>query len=218
MSLYAANLSFLLRKNNLDAGKISVELGMKDLARPLPDDIKHIADRFSITTDLLLKTDLELREEQRSKEIKLIIFDVDGVMTDGGMYYTEAGDEFKKFDAKDGLAIRRLRKRGILTGIISHGFNTKLIAARAERLFIGHVEVSTVPKIETLNKWCAELKISPANICFIGDDINDEEIINAVGFSACPADAVDAVKNIVHVILSKKGGEGCVRELIDLYV
>ncbi len=218
MSLYAANLSFLLRKNNLEAGKISAELGIKDLARPMPDDIPHIASHFSVTTDLLLKTDLELREEQRNKEIKLVIFDIDGVMTDGGMYLTESGDEFKKFNAKDGLAIRRLKKRGIITGIISHGFNTKLIAARAERLFIEHVEVSSIPKLETLNKWCQALKISPANVCYIGDDINDEEIIKAAGFSACPADAVDDVKNWVNIVLTKKGGEGAVRELIDLYI
>lgn len=218
MSLYAANLSFLLRKNNLEAGKISAELGIKDLARPMPDDIPHIASHFSVTTDLLLKIDLELREEQRNKEIKLVIFDIDGVMTDGGMYLTESGDEFKKFNAKDGLAIRRLKKRGIITGIISHGFNTKLIAARAERLFIEHVEVSSIPKLETLNKWCQALKISPANVCYIGDDINDEEIIKAAGFSACPADAVDDVKNWVNIVLTKKGGEGAVRELIDLYI
>jgi 3-deoxy-D-manno-octulosonate 8-phosphate phosphatase (KDO 8-P phosphatase) len=218
MSLYAANLSFLLRKHGLDAGKISTQLGIKELARPLPDDIPHIASRFSLTTDLLLKTDLEIREEQRNKEIKLIIFDIDGVLTDAGMYYTEGGDEFKKFNAKDGLAIRRIKQRGVETGIISHGFNLNLIARRAERLHIGYVEVSQVPKLQTLNKWCEELKITPANVCFIGDDLNDEDIIRAVGFSACPADAVDDVKSMVHVVLQKKGGEGCVRELIDLYV
>jgi YrbI family 3-deoxy-D-manno-octulosonate 8-phosphate phosphatase len=218
MSLYATNLSWLLRKNDLDAGKISSGLGIKNLAHPLPDEIPLIAERFALTTDLLLKTDLEEREEQRSKDIRLVIFDIDGVMTDAGMYYTEAGDEFKKFNAKDGLAVRRLNKRGIKTGIISHGFNTKLITRRAERLFIEHVEVSLVPKIETLKKWCEALNIAPANVCYIGDDINDEEIIKTVGFSACPADAVDTVKNIVNVVLSKKGGEGCVRELIDLYL
>lgn len=218
MSLYAANLSFLLRKNELDAGKVSAELSIKDLARPLPDDIQHIATRFSLTTDLLLKTDLELREEQRSKEIKLVIFDVDGVLTDAGIYYTEAGDEIKKFNAKDGLAIKRLRKRNIETGIISHGLTNKVIARRAEILNIANVEVSQIPKIDTLTKWCDALKISPMNICFIGDDVNDEEIIRAVGFSACPGDAVDDVKNMVHVVLNKKGGEGCVRELIDLYL
>ncbi|MBI3511714.1 MAG: HAD-IIIA family hydrolase [Bacteroidetes bacterium] len=218
MSLYAANISFLLRKNNLEAGKISSELGMKDLARPLPDDIPHIAEKFSITTDLLLKTDLELREEQRSKEIKLVIMDVDGVLTDCGIYYTENGDEIKKFNAKDGLMIRRLKKRGIETGIISHGYTSKIIAKRAEILNISHVEVSQVPKMETLNKWCAALNIKPENICFIGDDVNDEEVMRTVGFSACPADAVDAIKNIVNVVLTKNGGNGAVRELIDLYL
>ncbi len=218
MSLYAANLSFLLRKNGLTADQLSSELGLKDLSRPLPDDIPNIAARFSLTTDLLLKTDLELREEQRSKEIKLVVFDIDGVLTDAGMYYTESGDELKKFNAKDGLAIRRVKQRGIHTGIISHGFNTNLILRRAERLHISLVEVSQVPKLETLNHWCSKLDITPANVCFIGDDLNDEDIIRAVGFSACPADAVDDVKEMVHIVLSKKGGEGCVRELIDLYV
>ena len=218
MSQYAANISYLLHKNNLDAAELSSGLGIKDLARPFPDEIPFIASHFSLTTDMLLKTDIELREDQRSKDIKLLICDIDGVMTDGGMYYTEAGDEFKKFNAKDGLALRRLKKRGVNTGIISHGFSTNLIQRRAERLYIEHVEVSQVPKIETLKKWCDALKISPENICFIGDDINDEDIIKAVGFSCCPADAVDAVKNMVNVVLTKKGGEGCVRELIDLYL
>lgn len=218
MSLYAANLSFLLRKHDVDPAKLAAELGVKDLARPLPDDIPHVATHFSITTDLLLKTDLELREEQRGKEIKLIVFDIDGVLTDAGMYYTESGDELKKFNAKDGLAISRIRQRGIHTGIISHGFNVNLIRRRAERLHIDHVEVSQVPKLETLKRWCAELGILPANVCFIGDDVNDEDILRAAGFSACPADAVNDVKEMVHVVLSKKGGEGCVRELIDLYL
>lgn len=102
MSLYATNLSFLLRKNNLGTEIISNELGVNDIARPLPDDIQHIATRFSLTTDLLLKTDLEAREEQRNKDIKLVVFDIDGVLTDAGMYYTEAGDEFKNLMQKTG--------------------------------------------------------------------------------------------------------------------
>ncbi|HEU4718768.1 MAG TPA: HAD-IIIA family hydrolase [Bacteroidia bacterium] len=218
MSLFAANLSFLLRKNGIDSAKLSAELGIKDLARPLPDEIPHIANRFSVTTDILLRTDIETREAQRSKNIRLVIFDIDGVLTDAGMYYTENGDELKKFNAKDGYAIRQLKQRGIETGIISHGFNTKLIERRAERLHIKFLEVSQVPKKETLTKWCAQLDITPENVCYIGDDLNDEDIINTVGFSACPADAVDDVKNMVHVVLSKKGGEGCVREMIDLYL
>ncbi|HTL83400.1 MAG TPA: HAD-IIIA family hydrolase, partial [Bacteroidia bacterium] len=202
MSLYAANLSFLLRKHQLGAAQLSSELGIKDLARPLPDDIPHIAEKFSVTTDLLLKTDLETREEQRSKDIKLVIFDIDGVLTDCGIYYTENGDEIKKFNAKDGLMIRRLKKKGIETGIISHGYTTKLIQKRADILNISHLEVSQTPKMETLNKWCAMMNIKPENICYVGDDVNDDEVMRAVGFSACPADAVDAIKNIVNVVLA----------------
>lgn len=218
MSLYAANLSFLLRKHSLEKASLSNELGIHNLGHPLPDEIASIANRFSLTTDLLLKIDLETREEQRSKDIKMVIFDIDGVMTDAGMYYTESGDEFKKFNAKDGMVVRRLKQRGIHTGIISHGFNTNLIQRRAERLHITHMEVSQAPKKETLMRWCKELSITPENVCYIGDDVNDEDIMRTVGFSACPADAVDDVKNMVHVVLQKKGGEGCVRELIDLYL
>ena len=218
MSQYAANIAYLLRKHALDAGKLASDLGLKDLARPLPDEIPLVASRFALTTDLLLRKDIELLEERRSKDIKLVVFDVDGVLTDGGMLYTESGDEFKKFNAKDGLAIRRVKQRGIQTGIISHGYNSKLIQRRAERLHIELLEVSQVPKLQTLSLWCEKLKISYDNVCFIGDDVNDEDILKAVGFSACPADAVDEVKNMVHVVMQKKGGDGCVRELIDLYL
>ncbi len=218
MSQYAANLSFLLRKHELEKASLSAELGVANLGHPLPDEIASIANRFSLTTDLLLKVDLETREEARSKDIKMVIFDIDGVMTDAGMYYTEAGDEFKKFNAKDGMVIRRLKQRGIHTGIISHGYNSNLIQRRAERLHISHVEVSQVPKKETLMRWCKELSIEPSQVCFIGDDLNDEDIMRVVGFTACPADAVDDVKEMVHVVLQKKGGDGCVRELIDLYL
>lgn len=218
MSQYAANLSYLLRKHELEKVSLAAELGIANLVHPLPDEIVTIASRFSLTTDLLLKIDLETREEQRGKDIRMVIFDIDGVMTDAGMYYTENGDEFKKFNAKDGMVVRRLKQRGIHTGIISHGFLNTLITRRAERLHISHIEVSQAPKKETMLRWCSELSITPEQVCYIGDDVNDEDIMRAVGFSACPSDAVDAVKDMVHVVLQKKGGEGCVRELIDLYI
>src|SRR3989338_5092928 len=102
MSQFAANLSYLLRKHELEKNALGSELGITNLAHPLPHEIILIANRFSLTTDLLLKIDLETREEQRSKDIRMVIFDIDGVMTDAGMYYNESGDEIKKFNAKDG--------------------------------------------------------------------------------------------------------------------
>lgn len=218
MSRYAANLTYLLRRHATDAAGVSAATGIRDLSHPLPDQLAELAAYFNITPDILLGASLEIREQARNANIRLLVMDIDGVMTDGGMYYTESGDEFKKFNAKDGLAIRAIEKRGVKTGIISHGFNVNLIESRAKRLHISLIEVSQVPKLETLNRWCEELGITTAEVCFIGDDLNDEDIIRAVGFSACPADATDAVKKMVHVVLSRKGGEACVRELIDTYL
>ncbi|MCA6362108.1 MAG: HAD hydrolase family protein [Bacteroidetes bacterium] len=218
MSRYAANLNYLLHRHNVAAADLAQQLGIRDLSHPLPDQLAAVAAHFHITPNLLLGELLEEKENLRNRDIKLLVMDIDGVMTDGGMYYTESGDEFKKFNAKDGFAVRALGKRGVKTGIISHGFNTKLIESRAMRLHISLIEVSQVPKLDTLSRWCSELGITPAQVCFIGDDLNDEDIIRAVGFSACPADATAAVKEMVHVVLSRKGGDACVRELIDTYL
>jgi YrbI family 3-deoxy-D-manno-octulosonate 8-phosphate phosphatase len=155
---------------------------------------------------------------KRPQNLKLIIFDVDGVMTDAGMYYTESGDEMKKFNARDGLAIRALRNAGYETGIISHGININLIQKRATLLNIARVYAGNRPKNEVLAEWCTELGISFDQTAFIGDDVNDLPIIRIVGFSACPADALDAVKAEADVILSKSGGQGCIREWADRFL
>ena len=152
------------------------------------------------------------------KNIKFLVLDVDGVLTDGGMYYTESGDEFKKFNAKDGLGIRRLTKNGIPVGIISHGHLSKLINKRAELLGIKHVFIGMgVKKLDILTKWCEELKIDLHDVAYIGDDINDLDVLHAVGVSACPDDAVLRVKDVAHHILQCNGGQGCVREFIEMY-
>jgi 3-deoxy-D-manno-octulosonate 8-phosphate phosphatase (KDO 8-P phosphatase) len=182
----------------------------------LPDagELLLISAYYNISVDRLLKKDLTAVRKDAGK-IKLVVFDVDGVLTDGGMYYTESGDEFKKFNSKDGLAIRRLAKQGIVTGIISHGINRKLIERRAALLGITNVYTGDLSKAEVLNGWCTELAISPEEIAYIGDDVNDLPAIRLAGFSACPADAVAEVKDEVDIILNRKGGEACVREWID---
>ena len=155
---------------------------------------------------------------KQPKNIKLLLLDVDGVMTDGGMFFTENGDQFKKYNAKDGMAIMRLPKHNIQTGIISSGFKTKVVKDRADLLKINHFYVGRENKLEVLKSWMKTLNISYSEIAMIGDDINDLEIIKKVGFSACPADAVEVIKKNVSVVLTKKGGEGCVRELIDYFL
>lgn len=148
-------------------------------------------------------------------DIKFLGLDVDGTLTDGGMYYTESGEEFKRFDTKDGRGIIELQKHGVQVGLLSSGFKTKIIEGRAKTLGLEKFYVGTDPKFDILKKWCQELNLDMKEIAYIGDDINDRDIINAVGFTACPADAMPSIKDIVDVVLTKNGGYGCVREFIE---
>lgn len=150
--------------------------------------------------------------------IKLLILDIDGVMTDGGMYYTENGDEFKRFNSKDGLGIQRaITKHGLLVGIISHGHNRNLIERRAELLGINLVYAGKENKLAVLMRWCDELKIGLESAAYIGDDVNDMECMQNVGVAACPADAVEKIRKIAHIVLTRNGGDACVREFIDMH-
>ena len=165
----------------------------------------------------LFNDDLELHAK-RQGTIKFVVFDVDGVLTDAGMYYTESGDEFKRFNARDGLAMKALPKMGIETGIISHGINENLIRRRAALLAIQRVYCGSQPKLEILSAWCEEMNIALSEVAYIGDDVNDLPLFEHCGFTAAPADALPAVRNLAHVVLQNKGGYGCVREWIDAYI
>lgn len=157
-------------------------------------------------------------DRSKIRQIKLLILDVDGVMTDAGMFFTENGDQFKKYNAKDGMAIMALNKIGVQAAIISSGFKLEMVKARASLLKIQHVYVGQEPKMDILNQWCDQLNIKLAEVAIIGDDINDLAVMNAVGFSVAPADAVLKVKETVDLVLQTKGGQGCVREFIDFYL
>lgn len=147
--------------------------------------------------------------------IKFLVLDVDGVMTDGGMYYTENGDQFKKFNTKDGMAIQVARNKGYHVAFLSSGSTEHIIQNRAKTLGVERVYVGSRPKLQVLIEWCRELELSMENVAYIGDDINDLEVMDAVGFSGCPDDAVEAVKLKANVILTRKGGDACVREFVD---
>jgi YrbI family 3-deoxy-D-manno-octulosonate 8-phosphate phosphatase len=150
-------------------------------------------------------------------KIKLLVLDVDGVLTDGGMYYTESGDEFKKFNAKDGIAVKKLVKNGIPVALLSSGINKTIIRNRAERLNIKYFHAGLEPKTQILDVWRRELGIEYSQIAYIGDDVNDLEVIAKCGITFCPSDAVPKVKKAVDIALKTKGGDGCVRELIEKY-
>ncbi len=151
----------------------------------------------------------------QTKKIKLVITDVDGVLTDGGLYYSPEGMIMKKFNVKDGMGTRLLKEQGIKSAIITTD-TSELIRIRGERIKVDYLFLGIWDKENKMKEICKLENISPENVAFIGDDVNDIGIINEVGFSASPSDAVDEIKNIVDLVLTKKGGDGVFREFADI--
>jgi YrbI family 3-deoxy-D-manno-octulosonate 8-phosphate phosphatase len=150
--------------------------------------------------------------------IKLFLSDVDGVLTDAGMYYTENGDELKKFNTHDGMGFNLLAKEGIKTGIITTE-NTKLVERRAAKLKLDYLYQGKGfgNKLDAALEICAKEGITIQEVAYVGDDVNCISLLEAVGLAACPANAVKKVKAIPGIIhLEKKGGDGAVREFIDM--
>lgn len=155
---------------------------------------------------------------EKAKQIQLLLTDCDGVLTDAGVYYNEFGESLKKFNLRDGMGVERLRKfAGTETGIIS-GENSAALHLRAEKLKITEVHAGIKDKAALLAGIMQKHNLQPEQIAFIGDDHNDLGIMQLVGFSACPADALPAVQQQVDYICKSKGGEGCFREFAELII
>ena len=149
------------------------------------------------------------------RRIRLFAMDVDGVLTDAGMYYSESGEELKKFNTRDGMGIKLLQRAGLITALITME-ETKLVTRRAEKLAIPEVHQGARDKLAVMREMVARHGLTLQQVAYIGDDVNDLEVLNAVGFSAAPADALPAVRNAVDYVCRQKGGEGAVREVADL--
>ncbi len=158
------------------------------------------------------------------KPVKLFLTDIDGCMTDGGMYYSANGDEMKRFCVYDGMGIVLLRKAGIPCGILTSE-TTEIVARRARKLGMEYLrmgvgsQVTTgrQTKLEAAQEICAELGITLDEVCFVGDDINDLDLLSHVGTAVCPANAMQQVKDIQGIIiLTHKGGDGAIREICEI--
>lgn len=180
-------------------------------------ELDEPSDWAIIENLLQKKKDADLKG--KLKNIKLFLTDVDGVLTDAGMYYSEIGDELKKFNTRDGKGIELLRENGIKVGIITSE-NTKIVTDRAKKLKVDYLYQGEKDggKLKAAREMCNKLGITLNEVAYIGDDINDLSVINKVGFSACPEDAVNHIKKEVDYICNKKGGFGCVRELAEILI
>lgn len=149
------------------------------------------------------------------KDIKVFLTDCDGCLTDGGMYYSEKGDELKKFNTKDGMAFSLLRKAGFKIGVVT-GEKADLNRRRFSKLKVDFYCPDCRDKLSAVSDICSQLGLSLDNVLYIGDDLNDLELLKAVGYSCCPSNAQPEVKAVVDYIATRKGGEGVIREVADL--
>lgn len=159
-----------------------------------------------------MRNNLELKA--LAKKIKLMAFDVDGVMTNNTLIFDENGVEYKVFNGKDGQGIELLHKAGIIPAIISKRNNGTLVH-RAKVLGITELHMGQKNKLEVLDEIIAKYGFSYDEVVFMGDDLPDICVLEQVGLPSCPLDAVDEVKEVSKFISSRKGGEGAIRELCD---
>lgn len=211
-AFYISSVKNILTSRNRLSGRI----GIYEMPEYTSTEIDE-PDDWIILENLMYKHVLS-KKSKDFKKIKLFIADVDGTLTDAGMYYSENGDEFKKFNTKDGLGIRLLREAGIKTGFITSE-NTKIVENRASKLKVDYLYQGKINegKLAIAKEICDKERISLEEVAYIGDDVNCIELLNAVGFAACPADAHEKVKAIPNIhVMNISGGAGCVREWIDL--
>ena len=170
-----------------------------------------------IVMESLMQKHVLSKRKRTKHEIKLFLTDIDGTLTDGGMYYSENGDELKKFNTRDGMGLQMLREAGIKTAIITSE-DRDLNRRRAEKLKIDFLRQGKANggKVAVAQEIAAEMGITMQEVAYIGDDVNCMDLLSSVGLAACPADAHNKIKAIAGIIiLHKKGGEGCVREFVE---
>ena len=214
------NIKGICSKFGLDFNEFLKDFEVDHVMEMSLFDLEAICEEYEIDLHTLLfkAVFLESSLKEKLEKIKLLILDVDGVMTDGGMTFTAKGDELKRFNTKDGMGILKLRNTEIEMGIISSGFSSDIVEKRAKMLDIENCYVGREAKMSILQSWIIEKGLNLEQVAMIGDDINDREVMIGVGLAVCPADAIDEIKSISHIVLKNKGGDGCVREFIDNYL
>ena len=206
-------------KNILASGnRLSGRIGIYEMPEYTATEIDE-PDDWVILEKLMQKHVLSPWREE-GKKVKLFLSDIDGTLTDGGMYYSEHGDELKKFNTRDGMAFELLRGAGIKTGVVTSE-TRDLNRRRAEKLKLDFFVQGECGegKLRAVQELCGQTGISLENVAYIGDDVNCRELLRHVGLAACPADAENSIKAIPGIrVLEKKGGEGCVREFVERFI
>jgi YrbI family 3-deoxy-D-manno-octulosonate 8-phosphate phosphatase len=153
----------------------------------------------------------------RARRVRLLCVDVDGVLTDAGMYYGPDGEVLKKFNTRDGMGLARVREAGVAVAIIS-GEDSAIVHARAAKLKIDDVFCGAADKRTAIDELCARHGLELDEVAFIGDDLNDLSALDCVGLACAVADASEPVKARAHYVTERRGGDGAVRELCEFLI
>lgn len=168
-----------------------------------------------VIIELLMKKNGLLQDKvSDTKKIKMFLTDCDGCLTDGGMYYSENGDELKKFNTKDGMGLSNIRNKGVVTGIIT-GENTKIVERRAEKLHINELHQGVTDKLSVVRELAKKYHVSLEEVAYVGDDVNDIPVMEQVGFPCTVNDANSKVKELAAYISTYNGGDGAIRDIIE---
>lgn len=208
-AFYISSKENLIRSRNRVSGSIKAYEMCEDSAFEIDEPSDWI-----IVEALMQKNGL-VKGKKITPTIKMFLTDCDGCLTDGGMYYSEHGDELKKFNTRDGMGFALLRAKGIITGIVTSE-SIELNRRRAEKLKLDVLEVGCKDKATVIDKLCMKYGVTPENVAYIGDDINDMLAIKMVGFGCAPADAIPQIKAVADYVTKAKGGEGVIREVAEL--
>lgn len=155
---------------------------------------------------------------EKAKNIKLVITDCDGVLTDTGVYYSPSGEELKRFSIRDGMGVERLRRHANVETAIITGENSQIAARRAEKLEIKELHLGIKNKVKTIHEIALRLSLDFSEIAYIGDDTNDIDAMKLVGFSGCPNDATSFAKEAANVIVESNGGYGAFRDFAEIII
>lgn len=159
----------------------------------------------------------QARVQDRARRVRLLCVDVDGVLTDAGMYYGPDGEVLKKFNTRDGMGLARVREVGVAVAIIS-GEESAIVHARAAKLKIDEVFCSAANKRAVIHELCGKYGLDLNQVAFVGDDLNDLPALECVGLACAVADAVEPVQAAAHFVTRRRGGDGAVREVCELLV
>jgi 3-deoxy-D-manno-octulosonate 8-phosphate phosphatase (KDO 8-P phosphatase) len=150
----------------------------------------------------------------RAKRIRLVVTDVDGTLTDAGVYYSERGEELKRFSLRDGMGVELLRKAGLPTAMLTRE-KSSIVEMRAKKLRIEHVYGGVEDKLAFLPELTERTGVAADAIAYIGDDVNDVDVMKSVALAGAPGDAADAARAVAHKITNAPGGHGAFREFSD---